>query len=339
MRDWDIEKFFPKHGSSLNRQSNTSTLKSEQKMHRSSISEMSNPSAVAVSANIRKTIYQSPNFLSSPSNNQNKKQNDYVGNIQLHNSRNNNLKDRQISAQHVDRKSPSTGSAQLRAAKTHTNSTSSQNCSRNHKRQESDSKLPINFVRGFRRENSDFFPLAKRHSAVLGERLAGSSSSNGNNSNAAQLLQQRASALFQRNSIFKPDPVDNKVKGNNKTVEKQNTNDSSSSTSSNKSTNEAMIKTTSSKPSWSSSLTSRNLDFLRPRREKTESVIFLQSSAARQQLITAQQQLQQVKQFPGTQTKNKQTKNIFFSNIYYYSFCPLSFVLSILFVINFLYFI
>lgn len=113
-----------------------------------------------------------------------------------------------------------------------------------HKRQESDSKIS-NFVRGFRRENTDFFPSSKRHSAILGERLS---------SNLPSIqAPQRSSAIFQRNRN-KGEPVLTDFV-------------TSRDTDNNKSTH------------------LRVADFLRPRREKTESVILVRNSATRQLLF------------------------------------------------------
>lgn len=154
-----------------------------------------------------------------------------------------------------------------------------------HKRQESDSKLSLNFVRGFRRENSDFFPLSKRHSAILGEQLtpsSGGSSSKQMSSSAIQ-PQQRSSAIFPRNRN-KGEPILTDF-----TVTKRGDGDdlrprtpprpSSGQTSS------AQSAATRQAPATPSV---RNLDFLRPRREKTESVIFVRNSPTRQQLFDSQ---------------------------------------------------
>lgn len=69
------------------------------------------------------------------------------------------------------------------------------------KRPENDSRLS-NFVRGFRRESTDFFPSrAKRHSAVFAAEQQSSPAKN----NAPQKM-QRSSAIFQRNRT-KDEPV------------------------------------------------------------------------------------------------------------------------------------
>ncbi|XP_059615619.1 serine/threonine-protein kinase mig-15 isoform X3 [Phlebotomus argentipes] len=121
-----------------------------------------------------------------------------------------------------------------------------------HKRQDSDSKLSLNFVRGFRRENTDFFPLAKRHSAILGER------------NGDQVAPQRSSGIFQRRPKVGAEPILTDYR------------DSSPAKDAAKQT----AKTSSP---------ARHLDFLRPRREKTESVIVIRNSATRQLLFGQQQ--------------------------------------------------
>lgn len=137
-----------------------------------------------------------------------------------------------------------------------------------HKRQDSDSKISLNFVRGFRRENSDFFPLSKRHSAILGERTPNPSI----NVNPAP---QRSSAIFQRNKS-KGEPILTDFVSTSRDFTTETPANTSSTASS----------TTTTTP------THRAFDFLRPRREKTESVILVRNSATRQLLL---EKLQQVK--------------------------------------------
>ncbi|GAB0094257.1 serine/threonine-protein kinase mig-15 [Sergentomyia squamirostris] len=131
-----------------------------------------------------------------------------------------------------------------------------------HKRQDSDSKLSFNFVRGFRRENTDFFPQAKRHSAILGERNA-----TGSNDQV-----QRSSGIFQRRPKVGAEPI--------LTDYRDSSPASTVTAPSKKDTKQNTTKTSS---------TSRHLDFLRPRREKTESVIIIRNSATRQLLFGQQQ--------------------------------------------------
>uniref|UniRef100_A0A7G3AY26 non-specific serine/threonine protein kinase n=1 Tax=Lutzomyia longipalpis TaxID=7200 RepID=A0A7G3AY26_LUTLO len=127
-----------------------------------------------------------------------------------------------------------------------------------HKRQDSDSKLSLNFVRGFRRENTDFFPLAKRHSAILGERAAtGQSPSDPN-------IVQRSSGIFQRRPKVGAEPILTDYR-------------------------ESSPASTTKDAKASTKTSSRPLDFLRPRREKTESVIVIRNSATRQLLFGQQQ--------------------------------------------------
>lgn len=132
-----------------------------------------------------------------------------------------------------------------------------------HKRQDSDSKLSLNFVRGFRRENSDFFPLSKRHSAVLGERSSNTPAS-------AQQITQRSSAIFQRNRN-KGEPILTDF------VVKSSSNDVGGNKGS-----------VSGGQLQQQQTPIRNLDFIRPRREKTESVILIRNSATRQLLFDQQ---------------------------------------------------
>uniref|UniRef100_A0A336MAJ8 non-specific serine/threonine protein kinase n=1 Tax=Culicoides sonorensis TaxID=179676 RepID=A0A336MAJ8_CULSO len=170
---------------------------------------------------------------------------------------------------------------------------STSNTKNGHKRQDSDSRISLNFVRGFRRENTDFFPLSKRHSAVLGgEQLTPKQI-------PAPQVPLRSSAIFRRNiSNNKGEPIltdytnhsaDNEMQRQKTPPQQQNNKNSSSSSS--------------------SSSFARNLDFLRPRREKTESVILVKNTAARQ--LYAQQIQHQNRQgessnlgTPGTRTSS-----------------------------------
>ncbi|XP_065087820.1 serine/threonine-protein kinase mig-15 isoform X9 [Ochlerotatus camptorhynchus] len=153
-----------------------------------------------------------------------------------------------------------------------------------HKRQESDSKLSLNFVRGFRRENSDFFPLSKRHSAILGEQITPGSSgaSSKQMSSSAIQQQQRSSAIFSRNRN-KGEPILTDF-----TVTKRGDGDEPRPRTPPRPT--GLSGGVSNQPTPRPGITPsvRNLDFLRPRREKTESVIFLRNSPTRQQLFDSQ---------------------------------------------------
>lgn len=134
-----------------------------------------------------------------------------------------------------------------------------------HKRQEFDSKLP-NFVRAFRRENTDFSLISKRHSVVLGER-----NQNGNELNN----HLRSSAIFQRNKMKNCEPVltDYTQKGSLKKDNFVSKAPTETSTDQNKN-------------NW-------NFNFLRPRREKTESVLFVRNVAARHNKFLSEQQNEQ----------------------------------------------
>ncbi|XP_058835155.1 serine/threonine-protein kinase mig-15 isoform X1 [Topomyia yanbarensis] len=154
-----------------------------------------------------------------------------------------------------------------------------------HKRQDSDSKLSLNFVRGFRRENSDFFPLSKRHSAILGEQTP-----SGNGGNAKQMStsaiqqQQRSSAIFSRNRT-KGEPVLTDF-----TVTKRGDGEDLRSRTPPRPSGSSGTQQSASGQAANRQANSqaRNLDFLRPRREKTESVIFVRNSPTRQQLFDSQ---------------------------------------------------
>ncbi|XP_051861432.1 serine/threonine-protein kinase mig-15 isoform X6 [Drosophila albomicans] len=178
--------------------------------------------------------------------------------------------------------SPAASIAKDRSSSSSSNATQSkqpQQQQPQHKRQESDSKLP-SFVRGFRRENSDFFPLTKRHSAVL----SGSSSNNNSNAQLQSPSQvQRASAMYQRNSIYSSKDVPTAAPR----TKVPTTTTTAAATAATTTAAAAKPSAAPTKSSWA------NLDFLRPRREKTESVIVLQNAAARAQQHQQQQQQQQ----------------------------------------------
>ncbi|KRK01501.1 mitogen-activated protein kinase kinase kinase kinase 4 isoform X7 [Drosophila yakuba] len=170
-----------------------------------------------------------------------------------------------------------------------------------HKRQDSDSRLPMNFERGFRRENSDFFPLAKRYSAVFSGATASGSTAG---SPSAQAL-QRSSAVYQRNSIY------------NSSISSKSKENAAPGTPGAAAAGTATVTATASaKPGATASTTTAtkgaapktskslgNFHFLRPRREKTESVIVLQNAAVRAQ---RQQQLQQQQQQQQQQLQQQQ---------------------------------
>lgn len=182
-----------------------------------------------------------------------------------------------------------------------------------HKRQESDSRLPLNFARAFRRENSDFFPLSKRHSAILGEATADAKSmasggGGGGGQGLQQQQQQRSSAIFSRSSRNKFEPILTNFSLNNPS----GSDDERRSSSSSRQTpprhgqqdggggargtgvvggggggagtpKEGGNGGRQPSPLASAQVTPRNMDFLRPRREKTESVIFVRNSPNRPQ--------------------------------------------------------
>lgn len=142
-----------------------------------------------------------------------------------------------------------------------------------HKRQESDSRISLNFVRGFRRENTDFFPLSKRHSAVLGgEQISPSKQA------AAPQVPLRSSAIFRRNQN-KGEPILTDFTSRSIDAEQGSSKE-----------NGQIIKT----PQRQSGFTRNFPDFLRPRREKTESVIVVKNATARKLYAQQQQEQQQL---------------------------------------------
>lgn len=141
-----------------------------------------------------------------------------------------------------------------------------------HRRQESDSKLSLNFVRGFRRENSDFFPLSKRHSAILGERQAAAVTNH--------IASHRSSAIYTKNN-----------KNNNGEpiltdfVSRQYLESPSSSNATHTSAS-ASIKNPCGGDRTNAN---QSLFFMGPRRQKTESVILLRNSTNKNLLFDLQQ--------------------------------------------------
>ncbi|XP_053666382.1 mitogen-activated protein kinase kinase kinase kinase 4 [Anopheles marshallii] len=178
-----------------------------------------------------------------------------------------------------------------------------------HKRQESDSRLPLNFARAFRRENSDFFPLSKRHSAILGEATADakSMSPGGGGSSAGsqglhQQQQQRSSAIFSRSSRNKFEPILTNFSLNNPSGSDDERRTSSRLTPPRLGHQQGAGAASEggsgsgvgggnptgrqqSPLAGSQVAATRNMDFLRPRREKTESVIFVRNSPNRPQQL------------------------------------------------------
>lgn len=165
-----------------------------------------------------------------------------------------------------------------------------------------------NFVRGFRRENTDFFPQSKRHSAIFGEQSV-------TITNLSPQIQQRSSAIFQRNrSQTKGEPILTDYNSNRdatlinraKLTASLRTRNSSfeqqqqqaqpqqqkptGALSSSASSSAVVVVGGVAPPPPPAAGVSKNLDFLRMRREKTESVIFVsRNSEARQQLLLNQQ--------------------------------------------------
>lgn len=145
------------------------------------------------------------------------------------------------------------------------------------KRPENDSRFS-NFVRGFRRENTDFFPLSKRHSAILG----GEQPSPASKSNSPQKV-QRSSAIFARNRPKGEPILTDFIPKRENTLEKSKNATAASAASRNSEVKLRQHPTPSN-----------NLDLHRMRREKTESVIFV--SSRNSSALNALQPLQQVKE-------------------------------------------
>lgn len=120
-----------------------------------------------------------------------------------------------------------------------------------HRRMESDSKASNPFLRGFRRENSDFFPMSSRHSAIYIDKNA------------------RSSGIF-NNRRGSDVGMTKKTTGEPILMDYIKKTDSLSSTPNRKESN---IKDNSLLKS-----------FIRPRREKTESDIVLRHSEARRSI-------------------------------------------------------
>ncbi|XP_075163971.1 serine/threonine-protein kinase msn isoform X3 [Haematobia irritans] len=301
LREWDIEKFFPKQSASggadqqptgvasLSRglsSSNSSTLKAESKLQRCSVAEV--PSSRQTPKGFQ-PLKSSSTSAQSQSQTKDQTRASMMASNKLRASTNSGS-----SINTNNNKSSTSSSSSSSSTPAHTNALKSANTNATHKRQESDSKLPQNFIRGFRRENSDFFPLTKRHSAVLmntsllQQQQQQSSSSSTSSSSPFGSAAQRASAMIPRNSnMFNKNSKDSSSSTNKATP---------NATTSSAKSGAGTASATPNKTSWTS-----NLDFLRPRREKTESVIVLQNSAARQQLF-AQQLVQQ--------QQNRNTENL-----------------------------
>lgn len=147
------------------------------------------------------------------------------------------------------------------------------------KRQETDSKISLNFLRGFRRENSDFFPLSKRHSAILGERQS-----------ATKLIRpHRTSAIYTKHdAINDGEPILMDFVSRSY-LENAPNNNSQSTISKNTSQASEILP-------LKSIIHGKNIEksqgnFIGPRREKTESVILLRNSSNCDLLFCKQQQV------------------------------------------------
>jgi misshapen/NIK-related kinase len=152
----------------------------------------------------------------------------------------------------------------------------------------SDSRFS-NFVRGFRRERTDFFPSSKRHSAVFSGEQASAVKS------TSPQKVQRSSAIFQRNRP-KGEPIltDFIPKRDNTLDKPKSTNIKNNDAKNASAVSQPEVKLRNNQATSSNS-NANNLDFHRMRREKTESVIFVSPRNANSAIDAFQQlQLQQV---------------------------------------------
>lgn len=167
----------------------------------------------------------------------------------------------------ADSSSTSTSSA---SAKIDAKSAKEKSNAITHRRAESDLKVSNPFLRGFRRENSDFFPMSPaRHSAIFVDRNVNPLRSSGifNNRRGSDAS---ITGLAKR-SNGEPVLTDFITKTNSDSPSSSGSSDNAKDYNALKSI--GLIRGAEAK-----------LDFLRPRREKTESDIVLRSSAARQGL-------------------------------------------------------
>ncbi|XP_030384954.1 misshapen-like kinase 1 isoform X2 [Scaptodrosophila lebanonensis] len=274
LQDWNIDRFFPKNNNNNNSNSNNGT-RNRDLSTTASLSRTSQQSTLKLDTKLQRASMAEGIGRAVPS-----------GYQPLKNPTAITAAERSSTPLSTSSSDTSTASSTLSGAQKGGAAVAAMP---KHNRQESDSKLPSNFVRGYRRENSDFLLNTKRYSAVI--------------SNASAQLQspvtsqaQRSSAVFQRNSIYSNNNNNNNSK---QTQPKEVAASSSAATKFKKSSSTTAAPTTTTttakspaaKNSWA------NLDFFHLRREKTESVIMGRSAAARaRQLQLQQQQLQQQQQ-------------------------------------------
>jgi TRAF2 and NCK interacting kinase len=256
LRDWDFERFFPNSQSARNSSSEKSNSNTPPKIDRPH-SEIS-PSVVKNGGLL--------NNLKLSNNNNNSK--DVKNNLALIEKKkmeeiSNKIRlEERVKSEIIAKEAKSKGEGFLSYFKGNNDKINAKPNST-----EADkSKGPMNFVRGFRRENSDFFPMSKRHSAILGEQA----------SPAARLqqqpqAQQRSSAIFQRNRTKGEPILTDFVKNRDDTLK----------------LHQRVRENAQQQPQQQTPV--RAPDFLRPRREKTESVIQYRNSTTRQLLLEQQQ--------------------------------------------------
>lgn len=137
-----------------------------------------------------------------------------------------------------------------------------------HRRIDSDSKINNPFFRGFRRENSDFFPISSRHSAILFDR----------NVRASNIFnKRRGSDVGIEKKSGEPILTDFVSRNMDSPNKEANKNHETNNTFNNKKEN--LLKKMEA--------LREDGGFVKPRREKTESYIVLRQSEARREILEA----------------------------------------------------
>lgn len=163
-------------------------------------------------------------------------------------------------------------------------------------------KITNPFFRGFRRENTDFFPLSARHSAIYLDRNAQPAGHNVNrssgffqrkmstpNKNADPVLMDFSNIDTLRASSIEKDQKNKD--GNSRNGSKRASSGAAQSFAFANKSNEAQKtppQNAAKRTTKDNNGATKNLDFMRPRREKTESYIVLRNSVTRQQLLANQ---------------------------------------------------
>ncbi|XP_055322775.1 serine/threonine-protein kinase mig-15 isoform X2 [Sitodiplosis mosellana] len=280
LRDWDIERFFSsdrakKNSPSNSQRPNVISMQSNKDAQKPKLSDFATDRKVVV-------VSSGSGFNATAVTNQSATSKQVQSSINNNNNNNQNAKPKNnFLANLLD-------------------------SSKNHKRQESDSKLSSNFIRGFRREHSDFFPSTKRHSVVLGERQSA----------IAHIVPHRSSAIYtkhNKNNNGEPiltdfvsrtylDGSPAATSSSCTTTTKTTTSPTASITTS--AASSIQIANNKSNSNDNTVNNNRNLFFMGPRREKTESVISLRNSANRNLLFDQLQNRGENSGAPNTRTSN-----------------------------------